>query len=156
MGKRHNPKGRSTTERFISLPHWMLNHRAWLSLSPVERCTLLEVMRLYNGANNGRLGLSNRVAAERIGCSKDTAGRALRTLVERGFIEVAERGRFDRKSPHATEFRLTLYGCDRTGQLASKAFARWVPGEPPKSVAGPTGGTAGPTHRDSAEPHATK
>ena len=125
MPKRHNPKGRSTTERFVSLPHYMLQSSAWLSLSPVARCVFIELAARYKGGNNGYLALSVRDAGERIGCSKDSAARAVADLTAKGFIEVCSRGHFDRKSPHASEYRLTLYPCNRTGGRASKAFMSW-------------------------------
>jgi len=122
----------------------MLRSPAWRSLSPVSRCIFLELSAIYNGGNNGYLALSTRDAAERVRCSKDTAARALADLIAKGFIECCSRGHFDRKSPHASEYRLTLYSCDRTGQRASKAFMSWRDGDA-KSVAGPMGRTAGPT-----------
>ncbi|MBQ0820182.1 hypothetical protein KBI52_08155 [Microvirga sp. HBU67558] len=144
MPRRHNHKGRSTTERFVSLPYYMLRSPAWRSLSPVARCVFLELAATYNGGNNGRLALSTRDAAERVRCSKDTAARAFFELTDKGFIACCSRGHFDRKSPHASEYRLTLYTCDRTGEKASKAFMRWHADEL-KSVAGPMRGTAGLT-----------
>jgi hypothetical protein len=144
MPKRHNSKGRSTTERFVALPHWMLRSPAWRSLAPVARCVFVELAAIYNGGNNGFLALSARDAAERTGCSKNTASLALKELRAKGFIELAQRGHFDRKSPHAAEYRLTLYECNKTGQRGSKAFMSLCPGVPSKSVGGPTRGTAGP------------
>jgi len=108
MPGRHNPKGRSTTERFVSLPHYMLKSAAWHSLSPVARCVFLELAAIYNGGNNGHLALSTRDAAERVQCSKDTAAKALADLITKGFIECCSRGHFDRKRPHASEYSLTL------------------------------------------------
>jgi hypothetical protein len=143
MPKRHNHKGRSTTERFVSLPHYMLRSPAWRSLSPVARCIFLELAAIYNGGNNGHLALSTRHAAERARCSKDTAARALTELIAKGFIVCCSRGHFDRKSPHASEYRLALYSCDRTGLRASKAFMSWQEDQP-KSVAGPSNRTASP------------
>ena len=144
MPRRHNHKGRSTTERFVSLPHHMLRCAAWRSLSPVARCIFLELAAIYNGGNNGFIALSTRDAAKHVRCSKDTAARAFVELTERGFIVCCSRGHFDRKSPHASEYRLTLHSCNRTSEKASKAFMRWQP-DHAKSVAGPMGGTAGPT-----------
>jgi hypothetical protein len=144
MPRRHNPKGRSTTERFLALPHYMLQSSAWRSLAPVARCVFIELAACYKGGNNGYLALSVRDAAERVSCSKDSAARALADLIAKGFIEVCSRGHFDRKSPRASEYRLTLYSCDRTGGRASKAFMSWRPDQP-KSVAGLTTGTAGLT-----------
>jgi hypothetical protein len=140
MPKRHNDKGRSTTERFLALPHFMLQSSAWLSLSPVARCVFIELAARYKGSNNGYLALSVRDAAQRVGCSKDSAARALADLNAKGFIEVCARGHFDRKSPHASEYRLTLYSCDHTGQRASKAFMSWR-SDHAKSVAGTVRGT---------------
>lgn len=130
MPRRHNETGRSTTERFVSLPHYMLRTPAWRSLSPIARCLFVELALIYNGVNNGRLGMSARVAAERVGCSKNTAARALTELTLKGFIDRVARGHFDRKTPHAAEYRLTLYPCNRTSQLASKRFASWCPASP--------------------------
>jgi hypothetical protein len=143
MPKRHNATGRSSTERFLALPYFLLRSPAWLSLSPVARAVFVEVAARYNGSNNGRIALSARDAAARVNCSKNTAARALIELVQKGFLEPCSRGRFDRKTPHATEYRVTLHACDLTGARASKRFMSWTQG--PKSVAGPTGGTAGVT-----------
>jgi hypothetical protein len=122
----------------------MLKSAAWRSLSPVARSIFIEVAAIYNGSNNGRLALSVRDAAERVCCSKTTAARAFAELTQTGFIDLCSRGHFDRKTPHAAEYRLTMHPCDRSGQRASKAFMSWRPDEP-KSVAGPSDGTAGPS-----------
>jgi hypothetical protein len=144
MPRRHNHKGRSTTERFVALPHWMLKSTAWRLLSPVARSLFIELAAIYNGSNNGRLALSTRDAAERVRCSKNTAARAFAELIQNGFIDRCSRGHFDRKTPHAAEYRLTLHSCDLTGERSSKRFMNSHPAEP-KSVAGPTRGTAGVT-----------
>jgi DNA-binding IclR family transcriptional regulator len=111
----------------------------------VARCVFLELAALYNGGNNGFLALSARDAAERVGCSKNTAGRAIAELCQKGFVEVAQRGHFDRKSRHASEYRLTLYECHKTGQRASRPFMSVRSEAPLKSIAGPCGDTDGPT-----------
>jgi hypothetical protein len=144
MPRRHNHKGRSTTERFVALPYWMLQSPAWRLLSPVARSVLIELAAVYNGSNNGRLALSARDAAKRVRCSKNTAARAFVELIQKGFVDLCSCGHFDRKTPHAAEYRLTLHSCDRTGERASRRFMSWRPDEP-KSVAGPTRGTAGVT-----------
>jgi hypothetical protein len=125
--------------RFVRLFHWMLQSPAWQSLSPVQRALYLELAQRYTGFNNGRIGLSARDAAEALGSSKSTVARAFAALVERGFIEQQKRGHFDRKSRHASEWRLTIENCDVTGALASKAFMKW--GRENKT--GPSGGTVG-------------
>ena len=73
-------------------------------------------------------------------CSKNTAARAFAELIQKGLIVLCSRGHFDRKTPHAAEYRLTLHACDRSGERASKRFMNWRPDEA-KSVAGLTRGT---------------
>ena len=133
MGKRHNRTGRSTTERFVQLPHWLLRSPAWQHLSPVGRCVFIELLSIYNGRNNGYIALSARDAAERVRCSKDTANRAFGELKALGFVEISIVGAFHRKTRHATEYRVTVFSCDRTGRLATKDFMRWKLTENPFS-----------------------
>ena len=52
-------------------------------------------------------------------------------------IAVSVRGRFERRDRHATEWRLTEFQCDATGELATKEFMRW------KKSNGPVAGTDG-------------
>jgi DNA-binding transcriptional regulator YhcF (GntR family) len=59
---------------------------------------LIELLSIYNGRNNGYIALSARDAAERIGCSKDTANRAFVELRAIGFVEVSIVGAFHRKT----------------------------------------------------------
>jgi hypothetical protein len=122
----------------------MLRSPAWRSLSAVARSIFLELAGIYNGGNNGFIALSTRDAAKHVRCSKDTAARALAELIEKGFIVCYSRGHFDRESPHASENRLTLYECHRTGERPLKAFMRWQ-ADNGKSLAGPMRGTAGLT-----------
>jgi hypothetical protein len=114
----------------IDAPHvrlygWLLNSPAYLSLSCPARALLVEVTRLYNGRNNGQIGLSVRRASERCNIARGTAQRSFGELQDRGFIELATKGAFSRKSPHASEWRLTWWSCDVTGELPSKKFMSW-------------------------------
>jgi hypothetical protein len=126
MGKQTR-KGRSKDGRFVRLTHFMLNTPAWRSLTPVERAIYVELCQLYNGGNNGTLSASVRRLADRCNVNKDTAARALKTLVERGFIICASPGGFSRKTPHAAEWRLTEYRCDRSHSLPTMEFQGWRP-----------------------------
>jgi DNA-binding Lrp family transcriptional regulator len=73
-------------------------------------------------AINGRIGLSIRPAAERCHIAPGTAVRAFKELEDRGFIDCITKGGFNRKLRHASEWRLTNYPCDVTGDLTSKRF----------------------------------
>ena len=68
---------------------------------------------------------SLREMAKAFNVSKMTARRALHKLQERGLIVQMKRGAFSLKERHATEWRLTEFGDDVTGALATKDFARW-------------------------------
>jgi DNA-binding transcriptional MocR family regulator len=128
MTKRHNRTGRSTgTDRYLALRHWMMRTDAWRSLDCVARCAYIEMAARYAGpgSNNGRLPYSLREMAQALNVSKMTALRAFQKLQERGFIVETKRGAFSLKFRHATEWRLTEFGDDRSGALATKDFAHW-------------------------------
>ena len=119
-------KKRTTkAERYVRLTHGMMETKAWQALDSSARAIYVELAMLYRGNNNGRIGLSVRQAAEAIQASRATAARALVHLQERGFIVATTRGRFKFKR-HATEWRLTEFKCDLTGQPASRDFEAWT------------------------------
>ncbi len=123
-----NKTGRSKgVGRFIQLPMFMLESAAWRALSSQEQAAYLAVAMVYNGANNGCLAVSVRQVAERARVNKDTAAKCMARLQALGFIECASPGGFSRKVRHAAEWRLTLFKCDRTNALPSKAFMKWRP-----------------------------
>jgi hypothetical protein len=115
--------------RYLMLYHWFMDTAAWKRLDGNAWSIYLEIARRYAGpgSNNGRLSYSAREGGENLHISKDTANRALGVLQDRGFIVAVKKGAFSRKSPHATEWRLTEFDCDVTGELATKDFARWEP-----------------------------
>jgi hypothetical protein len=125
---RANRTGRSSGGgRFTAVHEFMQSSAAWQALKPQDRAVYLEVARVYNGSNNGYLIRSVRQLAELANINKDTAGKCLGRLVDLGFVECATPGGFSRKTPHAAEWRLTQYKCDRTGAMGTKAFLRWRP-----------------------------
>jgi hypothetical protein len=128
---RQTRKGRSKGgERYVALPIYMLQCPAWRSLTPVERAVYVEASAFYNGSNNGWLGLGTRMLADRLRVSRTTASRALTALCDKGFLEITHFGTFNRKDHRASEYRLTLYQCDRDHRRASKEFMQWSKVEP--------------------------
>lgn len=125
---RATQKGRTPhSGRFTQLHEFMMESRAWRALSPQERAVYIEVARVYNGANNGSLARSVRQLSDLANVNKDTAGRCLARLVEVGFLERVTPGGFSRKTPHAAEWRLTQFRCDKTGAAPAKTFLKWNP-----------------------------
>jgi DNA-binding transcriptional MocR family regulator len=114
-------------DRHIRLYHWLMRSPAWKSLSGQSRALYAELAKYYNGRNNGKIGYSIRQAAEDLQVAEGTASRHLRILTERGFIEPMKKGAFSLKERHATEWRMTEFICDVTGQPPTKDFMRWQP-----------------------------
>jgi hypothetical protein len=82
---------------------------------PRTEATLIGCL-MVSTAGMGICSTTNRLLAE-LGHSQDPTPR--------GFIELVTKGAFSRKSPHASEWRLTFNTCNVTGELTSKAFMRW-------------------------------
>ena len=118
--------GRSTGDpRYVRLEHSTMNTPAYRSLSPNARAILLELMKRYNGFNNGEVGLGCREAGEAIGRSRNCAMRAFKELEDKGFIKCREPGAFTRKNRMATTWILTEYGFH--GQRPTKDYRNWRP-----------------------------
>jgi hypothetical protein len=113
--------------RHVRLYHYLLKSPAWQELSANARSIYIEISRRYagDGSNNGNIPYSVREAAASLRIGKSTAGRAIEELQKNGFIVMAKPGAFSLKTRHATEWRLTEFPCDVTGQSATKDFMRW-------------------------------
>ena len=135
--------------RHVRLYHYFMQTEAWQGLRALERSIYVEIAARYagDGSNNGRIGYSIREAASTFKVGKSTAARALEILQDRGFIVARKKGAFSLKSRHSTEWRLTEFGCDLTGALPTKEFARWSPENqkpvPPQTLTVPVAGTPG-------------
>jgi hypothetical protein len=112
----------------VQLFHYLLDSAAYQSLSLKARAALMEICRRYDGGNNGRIVLSVREAAERMNCNKETASLAFRELIKKGFVQPAKLGWFSIKFRHSTEWRLTFYRDDVSGELPTREFQRWPAG----------------------------
>ncbi|WP_421360266.1 hypothetical protein [Agrobacterium rosae] len=130
MTNKNKRKGKS---KFIMIDGYVKRSAAWKALTPVDRNAYIEVKWKYDGLNNGRIGLGCRELAEELGMGRDTANRALEALQEKGFIRKARASAFNVKNRAATEWRLTEYSCDVTGELPTKDFMRWTPAKNPQS-----------------------
>lgn len=125
--RRARATGKASTPvlRHVRLHHYLLRTHAWRSLDCYSRAALVELYAIYNGENNGEVGMSERRLAQLLNCSAPTARKALRQLLGRGFVRVGERGSFHRKVPHATKWILTEF--PKGNALPTKDFVRWVP-----------------------------
>ena len=113
VGKKRRFKGGG--RRFIQLYHDVKRSRAYHDLSVYARCALFELLERYTGINNGMIGLGCRELAEELNCSRDTAAKALRELDDSGLVQPLTAGVWRGKK--ATEWRITFFRCDKTGEL---------------------------------------
>lgn len=146
MSSKWKRKGKS---KFIQKERYLFLSPAYRSLNVVERCAYDEVKWRYDGMNNGAIGLGERELAGAINMSKDTARRALVGLQEKGFIAKVKQSGFNMKNRQATEWRLTEYSCDISGEPATKDFMKWKPEE--KSTGAPTRHTGAPMRQSAPQ-----
>jgi hypothetical protein len=144
MSKRRR-RLRGTGERWVGLPHWLMNSPAFRSLPGDAVKLLLAVWQRHNGINNGEISYSCREAAE-IGLARSQAARMFDILIERGFLVIGRGSTFNNKKLSRT-WRLTAE--KRGPEKATKDFMRWqsetTNGTGPKFFPSPTGGTHSPT-----------
>jgi hypothetical protein len=107
-------KGRSK-RRFIQLWTNVKRSTAYHSLSVYARCLMFELLDRYTGCNNGMIVLGVREAADALRCGQATASRAMRELDDSGLAHPMTVGVW--RGKRATEWRLTFYVCDKTGEL---------------------------------------
>jgi Helix-turn-helix domain len=120
-------RGSNALSDFIPIERYIMRSTAFRSLKPTARAAYLEVCFCCDGSNNGRIQMSARILAERLGVEKSTAARALKNLIEHGFIQVTRQSAFSVKTKMCSEYRLTAFLCNVTGDLPSKEFMRWQP-----------------------------
>lgn len=136
VNKKVNRQGRNTGEsRHVRLYDWMMRSAAWQSLDVYERSLYVEFKARYNGSNNGDIAFSGDQMAKSLNCSNRPADRALRTLLDRGFVRLSQRGHFDWKSrsdgsSRSNTYILTEYPIDwpaHSAMPATKDFMKWHP-----------------------------
>jgi hypothetical protein len=106
---------RGNKRRFIQLWTNVKRSAAYHGLGCHARAALIELLDRYHGINNGMIVLSVRELAHELRCGVDTARRALVELDDAGLVQPITGGRW--KGKRATEWRLTFYRCDKTGEL---------------------------------------
>jgi len=111
----------------LRLDHWLLDSTAYRNLTNPTKCILLELMRRYDGGNNGRISFGGADGAS-AGLSTDVTERALTELVRAGFL--VQTATAVPHLRHPRKWRLTMYAAD--GRAATKDFMRMMAEVPPK------------------------
>jgi len=120
---RHPPRRerrKINKRRFIQLWTNVKRSAAYHGLSCTARAALVELLDRYNGVNNGMIGLGARELADELGCSKDTANRALHEIDDAGLAHPTRVGVWRGKK--ATEWGLTFYPNNATGEPATAVW----------------------------------
>src|SRR3989344_5142941 len=85
-------KGRADFGSFVALPHAILESQEWAALTAFEVKLLLDVYGQYNGTNNGALAAAWTLVRPRGWRSESTLNRALRGLLDKGFLLKTRQG----------------------------------------------------------------
>lgn len=125
MGNRKsNSKGRSTLGgKHIRIDKYIKESLAWGSLSPEAKALYFEIKYLFNGHNNGCIGLSLKKAGELSNMRRKRVEKAFDDLLQKGFIKRTRQGLFHKGL--ASEYALTEY--ELNGKKATKDFMYWKP-----------------------------
>jgi len=102
----------------------MLNSEAWQNATPVERSVFVMLKKHYTGANNGTINYSIRQAAKESNISPNTAGKALKGLLAKGFIKLESKG-FKGSERIASKYSLTDEFNHLTRKPASHDYLNW-------------------------------
>lgn len=85
-------KGRRPRGRFASIPHAVLEHDCYTTLTHKSVRLLLDLSMQYNGHNNGDLSAAWGIMCRRGWKSRDTLDAAIRELVEHSLIVRSRQG----------------------------------------------------------------
>lgn len=79
---------------FIELPDTMLDSPQYAALNPYAVKLLIDIVRQYNGCNNGGLYATWKIMQKRGWKSRDTLTKSINALLNAGFIiKTKQRGR---------------------------------------------------------------
>lgn len=128
--KRRKLTGRSSMEAHVRLYGHEMRSPAWRTLTPNARALLVELRSLWRYGEGNVVFLSVREAMRRLNISQKPVQAAFAELLERGWIRVHTMGGFNRKTPHATSYRLENEPADDSpGATPAKTYMRWQPKE---------------------------
>jgi hypothetical protein len=116
-----------------ALPHVVADSAAYLSLTTFERAVLAEILRRFNGYNNGRIGISYEELGDRLRGPNTSRpnngriGRAIGTLFQRGLIGEPTPGSWVERK--AREYRLSWVSSGTPPHLrpATNDYLQWQP-----------------------------
>ena len=129
-------QGRGESGGYVALYHCVIRSQSYGSLSAYAVKLLNDLLSQYYGSNNGDLSAPYSTMHKRGWKSKGTLNRAIKELLESGFIETSRQGGRHKCSLYA----VTFYAIDEcNGKLdirpTSKPTSLWRKNEPLPSIA---------------------
>lgn len=85
-------KGRKKSGRFSSFPHSVLNHSDYQSLSLSSRALLIELLRQFNGKNNGDLTIAFKILKPQGFNSRRGIVKSIEELIEKKLVIQTRQG----------------------------------------------------------------
>ncbi len=116
---------------WVGMPQVVIDSPAYRSLSDRAVRILYELLRRFNGYNNGSVAMSQREIGEAIGTKNyGSIGRAIAQLMDHGLINVTTEGKW--KEREAREYRLTFVTTTRDGRhvTATNDYIHWTADRP--------------------------
>ncbi len=85
-------KGRQTTGSFLRLPHHVLQHETFKTLSPRATKLVVDIAAQYRGSNNGDLCAPFSLMKKRGWNSNDQLDKAKKELIKQDVIQLTRQG----------------------------------------------------------------
>jgi hypothetical protein len=124
-------KGRADTGRFCGIPHSLMDTPAYISLSPGAVKLFLDLLRQFNGRNNGCIVAVHSQLKQR-GWAESSMHKALSELIRKGFLVRNFQGGLGPAGKKPSRYRFTFlpaeapdFDCPWTGP--SNEFRAWEP-----------------------------
>ena len=99
--KRERVKGRRDRGRFFGIPLKVIESENYAMLGAWSVKLLIDIGKQYNGFNNGDLNAAWSIFSKQGWHSKGTLYRAIKELIDKGFIELTRQGGKNRCSLYA-------------------------------------------------------
>ena len=115
-------KGRMMTDSFVRIPHHVINHEHFRSLSPRATKLLIDLLAQYRGYNNGDLCAPLSLMRERGWNSSDQLQKAKNEVIEKDVIIVTRQGGINKCSLYAVTW-FPIDECNGKLDVASTAIA---------------------------------
>ena len=123
MKKNQKHHKRNLKGTFMAVPHHVWDSDAMTDCNSNARVVLLQLLRRYNGFNNGKISLSVREAAIGASVCIGTASTSLKRLEEVGLIITTRQSGFNMKNRMAREFEITFHPVDN--HVPKNTFKNW-------------------------------